>query len=179
MQGGYKQHHGRRNPGQPHPRSQMQGNFNQGQMPQNMGPPGMMPNQPMGNNMGMPQPNMGQGMPRQQMPQPNMPMAPNQMNQGGMPMAPSGGQGSVQNYLVRTQKLLPAVDERNPHLKGQVGECIYDFIVEMIGAELAPKITGMLIDLPVNQIKQYLQSYDALSMKVHEARDHLTQRMDN
>lgn len=132
----------------------------------------------MVSNMGMPPPSMNQAMPRQQMPQPNMPMAPPQ-NQ--MPMNPSGGQGgnSVQNYLMRTQKILPAVDERNPHLKGQVGECIYDFIVEMIGAELAPKITGMLIDLPVNQIKQYLQSYDALSMKVHEARDHLTQRMDN
>merc|ERR1719213_1168133 len=108
--------------------------------------------------MGMPPPNMNQAMPRQQMPQPNMPIPQNQM-----PMAPSGGQGnSFQNYLMRTQKILPAVDERNPHLKGQVGECIYDFIVEMIGAELAPKITGMLIDLPVNQIKQYLQSYEAL-----------------
>jgi hypothetical protein len=108
-------------------------------------------------------------------------MAPQQQqqmpSQPSMPMAQGGG-GSVQNYLARTTKLLPAVDERNPHLKGQVGECIYDFIVEMIGAELAPKITGMLIDLPVNQIRQYLQSYDALSMKVHEARDHLTQRMD-
>lgn len=79
---------------------------------------------------------------------------------------------------MRTSKILPAVDERNPHLKGQVGECIYDFIVEMIGSDLAPKITGMLIDLPVNQIKQYLSSYDALQMKVFEARDHLTQRME-
>merc|ERR1712046_37850 len=138
-----------------------------------------MPQQPMGGNMGMPQPNM-QGMPQRTMPQPNMPMAPPQnMPNQPMNMSQGGGAGSVQNYLIRTQKLLPAVDERNPHLKGQVGECIYDFIVEMIGAELAPKITGMLIDLPVNQIKQYLQSYDALQMKVHEARDHLTQRMDN
>ena len=102
------------------------------------------------------------------------------MNQGGMPNVPQGGAGpsNVQQYLMKTAKILPAVDERNPHLKGQVGETIYDDIVQMIGPDLAPKITGMLIDLPVNQIKQYLSSYDALYMKVTEARDHLTQRMD-
>jgi hypothetical protein len=96
-----------------------------------------------------------------------------------MPQPTGGAQGgNVANYLMRTAKILPAVDERNPHLKGQVGECIYEDIVQMIGPDLAPKITGMLIDLPVNQIKQYLSSYDALYMKVTEAKDHLTQRMD-
>jgi hypothetical protein len=36
----------------------------------------------------------------------------------------------------------------------------------IIGPEKAPKITGMLIELPVLQIKQYLASFDALQMKV-------------
>jgi hypothetical protein len=158
-----------------------QGGYNNNQgMPNNMGGNmGGMPQQPMGgpggnNMMGMPPPQGG--MPRQNIPQPNMgmPQIP-----AGMPNVPQGNAGNnVQQYLMRTSKILPAVDERNPHLKGQVGECIYDFIVEMIGSDLAPKITGMLIDLPVNQIKQYLSSYDALYMKVTEARDHLTQRME-
>lgn len=42
---------------------------------------------------------------------------------------------------------------------------------------MAPKITGMLIDLPVPQIKQYLSSFQSLEMKVQEARDHLRQTM--
>lgn len=43
----------------------------------------------------------------------------------------------------------------------------------MTGPEKAPKITGMLIELPPQQIKQYLSSYDALYMKVQEANEHL------
>jgi len=30
-----------------------------------------------------------------------------------------------------------------------VGEIIYDYIEKMVGSEKAPKITGMLIDLPI------------------------------
>ena len=33
----------------------------------------------------------------------------------------------------------------------------------------APKITGMLIDLPLDEIKQYLQFYEKLEEKVSEA----------
>jgi len=39
----------------------------------------------------------------------------------------------------------------------------------MVAPERAPKITGMLIELPVDQIKQYMSSYDALRAKVSEA----------
>lgn len=45
-------------------------------------------------------------------------------------------------------KLIPAVHEKNPYLKDHVGQCIYDYIVGIIGPEKAPKITGMLIELP-------------------------------
>ena len=38
-----------------------------------------------------------------------------------------------------------------------------------VGKERAPKITGMLIELPVDQIKQYMNSLDALQSKVNEA----------
>lgn len=39
----------------------------------------------------------------------------------------------------------------------------------MLVPELAPKITGMLIGLPVEKIKGYLVSFDALKIKVNEA----------
>jgi hypothetical protein len=46
-------------------------------------------------------------------------------------------------------RLLPSVTEKNPYLKEKVGEAIFPFIRSMIGNERAPKITGMLIELPV------------------------------
>ena len=39
----------------------------------------------------------------------------------------------------------------------------------MVPQERAPKITGMLIELPHDQIKQYLTSFEALHQKVNEA----------
>ena len=72
-------------------------------------------------------------------------------------------------YLFQASKLLPSVTERNPYLKEQVGNLIYDFVCLVIGPDKAPKITGMLIELPVSQIKQYLSSFDALKLKVTEA----------
>ena len=45
--------------------------------------------------------------------------------------------------------MLPAVQERNPNLKDQVGSIIFDYIEKMVGQERAPKVTGMLIELPI------------------------------
>jgi hypothetical protein len=39
----------------------------------------------------------------------------------------------------------------------------------MIGEERTPKITGMLIDLPLDQIKGYLVDFNKLATKVQEA----------
>lgn len=44
-----------------------------------------------------------------------------------------------------------------------------------VGKERAPKITGMLIELPVDQIKSYMSSLDALQSKVNEATDLIDQ----
>jgi len=64
---------------------------------------------------------------------------------------------------------LPSVTDRNPYIKEQVGNLIYDFVQTIIGPDKAPKITGMLIELPVQQIKQFLSSFEALTLKVNEA----------
>jgi hypothetical protein len=73
--------------------------------------------------------------------------------------------------MMQAAKILPSMTERNPYLKDQVGHLIYDYVLMIMGPEKAPKITGMLIELPVQQIKQYLGSFDALQMKVQEANE--------
>lgn len=71
---------------------------------------------------------------------------------------PNGEQGvyfltPAQKYIISASKLLPSVTEKNPFLKDQVGHLIYDYVQNLIGPDKAPKITGMLIELPVQQIK--------------------------
>lgn len=169
--GNQGQHHGgnrfdgqNQMPGVHQQRQQMGGN--------NMGM-GQQNNQYGGNNMGMPQ------QPQTQMPQP--PPASNTMG-GGMPPQPmqntmGGGMGQApsrkQQYELQTQRLIPACVEQNVHLQEQVGQCVYDYIHQLVGPEQAPKITGMLIDLPIPQQKQFLMSYENLQAKVHEAQEHL------
>jgi len=121
------------------------------------------------------------GMPQQQRmpPQQPVPMQPPQPG-AGMPMQPPNpamlqNMTPGQRYVMATAKFIPAVTEKNPHMKEQVGQCIFDFIQMLVGPEKAPKITGMLIELPVQQIKTYMGSFEALQMKVKEAHDHLMQ----
>jgi len=47
----------------------------------------------------------------------------------------------------------------------------------MVGPEKAPKITGMLIDLPISQIRFFMLSFQNLAIKVQEANDHLVKSM--
>lgn len=58
----------------------------------------------------------------------------------------------------------------NPNYRQQVGNCIYDFVLQQVGAEQAPKITGMLIDLPIDEIKNYMANFEMFTKKVEEAR---------
>lgn len=146
------------------PRQYHQGgnrNYNQNRNNQhrnNQGPNmgGMQQPRPQGmpqpNPQGMPQPGMPQpGMPQPGMPQPGMPQ---QMRPG--PPQPPMQAGPAGTYVQSAFKLLPSVTEKNPYLKEQVGHLIYDFVQGIIGVDKAPKITGMLIELPVAQIKEYL-----------------------
>ena len=80
-----------------------------------------------------------------------------------------------QRYVMATAKFIPAVTEKNPHMKEQVGQCIFDFIQMLVGPEKAPKITGMLIDLPLEETQMYLMNYPEFVKKVNEAANLLTQ----
>ena len=99
----------------------------------------------------------------------------------GAPMPPGGAMGATPSNPVAAQyqqvaaKISGQISEKNPYLKERVGEAIFPFIKNLVGNERVPKITGMLIELPVEQIKQYMFSYDNLVMKVKEADDLISQ----
>lgn len=75
----------------------------------------------------------------------------------------------INNYNLGGFKLHPAVIPNNPNYKNQVGEYIYEFVEKIATDAYAPKITGMLIDLPIPEIKEYLYDYAKLFQKVNEA----------
>ena len=78
-------------------------------------------------------------------------------------------------YNQKGFNLLPAIVPENPNLKQMVGEFIYDFVEGLVGEAAAPKITGMLIDLPIEEIKAYLYDYGRLLIKVGKTIDLLQQ----
>jgi hypothetical protein len=104
------------------------------------------------------------------MPQHQMPPQPNQ-NMGMMPQQPQQ-MTIAQKYIAQTSKYVPALNPNNPHMKQQVGSCIYEYVGQLVGDEKAPKITGMLIELPINQIRDYMMDFGNLQAKVKEALEH-------
>jgi hypothetical protein len=88
-------------------------------------------------------PNVNPQMMRQQMPMgQGMPMQQPQVQQQ-QPTTPA------EVFNMKAQQLIPSVQERNPYLKEHVGHLIYEFVDQIVGNQFAPKITGMLIELPV------------------------------
>lgn len=53
-----------------------------------------------------------------------------------------------------------AITTINPSYKQTVGSCIFEFVSRIVGTQYAPKITGMLIDLPVVEIQRFVVHYD-------------------
>jgi hypothetical protein len=51
------------------------------------------------------------------------------------------------------------VNEHNPNYKQTVGSAIFEFVQNLVEA-YAPKVTGMLIDLPVVEIQKYMVNFD-------------------
>lgn len=165
---GQMQHQARQ---QPHPPQQQMPTPGVPQQQMNAMPapqPGMpAPGMPQPNQMPAPQGSMPA--PQPGMPAPGMPQ-PNQMP------APIPGQSSKhQEYLQKTYEVWAGVTEQNPFYKNQVGTAIYNFVVELVGQARAPKITGMIIDLPCPNIQQILSNYDNLKQKVREAQELLDQ----
>jgi Poly-adenylate binding protein, unique domain len=75
----------------------------------------------------------------------------------------------VIEYHQNGVRLIAAVNINNPHYKTQIGEFIYEYVEKIAGEDKAPKITGMLIDLPLPEIISYLQDFNKLNIKINEA----------
>lgn len=108
---------------------------------------------------------MMNGMPQAPLPH-GGPLPPNFMGQTQYPSSPIAAQ-----FMSVTSKLIPSITPRNPYLKERVGEAIFPFIKTLVASERVPKITGMLIELPVEQMRLYMGSYENLQSKVKEADD--------
>jgi len=144
-----------------------------GDMPKPAGPMGPRPQMP-GAYPGPPPPMGPQAMPGMGGPQgmpgmPHMQRPPMMMQNQQMPPGAQGMNPFLAHYQAQGQKLLPGVTHDNPHYQTQVGEFIFEHVEKMADAQ-APKITGMLIDLPLEEIKEYLVDFNKLKQKVVEAR---------
>ena len=79
-----------------------------------------------------------------------------------------------QRYLMACHTILNAVVAENPNYKDQVGTVLYEFVNQLVGPK-APKITGMLIDLPIADIQLIMQNYDLFKTRVGQANELLAQ----
>ena len=80
-----------------------------------------------------------------------------------------------QRYLYACHQILAAVVPENVNYKDQVGTVLYDFITHIVGPK-APKVTGMLIDLPIDDIKLIMQDWSLLQTRVQQASELLDQQ---
>lgn len=100
--------------------------------------------------------------------------APQQILVSGLtPMA--SADPFVNDYNMKGCTFIPAVNPQNPNYKNLVGEFIYEYVEKIVGEDKAPKVTGMLIDLPVEEIKQFLFDFSKLIQKANEAVNVLVQ----
>jgi len=73
-----------------------------------------------------------------------------------------------QRYIMACHQILAAVMPENPNYKDQVGTVLYEYIAQIVGPK-APKVTGMLIDLPIEDIKLIMQDWSLLNTRVNQA----------
>ena len=73
-------------------------------------------------------------------------------------VAPSAHPLSNKFYGI-TVSILGEVNEMNPHYKRTVGGAIFEFVQSFV-QDIAPKVTGMLIDLPVAEIQKFMVNFD-------------------
>lgn len=74
-----------------------------------------------------------------------------------------------QHFLTECHKILPAMVPDNPNHKDQAGTVFFEFVKRILSPEKAPKITGMLIDLQLNDIKSMMTNYDLFQTRVRQA----------
>lgn len=99
---------------------------------------------------------------RMSMPQPHMPPPFG----AGMTRASLTTELKFQN---RTAQLISKLIGEKNDLREEVGECIYEYVLAIAGEKFAPKVTGMMIELPRDDKIAYLTSYQKFESKVEQA----------
>lgn len=118
----------------------------------------------------MPQPNRGMPMPQAV----GMPMPAG--GQVAQPQITSSNDPRSQEFYSRTMPIFAAITEINPTYKQTVGSQIFQFVTQLVGQDFGPKITGMLIDLPIAEIQKFCTNYDLFQQRVQQAQQLLTQQ---
>ena len=75
---------------------------------------------------------------------------------------PSGHPLAESFYKV-TMPIINCIIEMNPNYKVTAGDAIFAFVSKLIGPDGAPKVTGMLIGLPVAEIQKFFCNFDLFS----------------
>jgi len=122
----------------------------------------MQPGMPMGVRPPMQGPPM-QGPPMQGPPMQGPP------RQGGMPAPTPDTQYSSAFQLLINGPSYKQQDEEEK--KSSIGDFIYNYIVKLSSEEDAPKITGMIIDLPEHDLIDAVKTLPGLREKVAEGKN--------
>ena len=73
-----------------------------------------------------------------------------------------------------SSNIIPGVRVDIPNYKDNVGEFIFPFIETILGRQeyhYAPKIAGMMIDLPCYEIVEYLSNFNSFISRFDEAKE--------
>ena len=77
--------------------------------------------------------------------------------------------GYEDEYNRKGKELIHAVVPNNPGYKEQIGSFINMYVEYCTDADVSSKITGMLIDLPMPRIRDYLINYRILEAEIRTA----------
>jgi polyadenylate-binding protein len=114
----------------------------------------------MGNNMG------GNMMAQQQMQQMG---APQQHMSQAQP--PQQQQSMDQKYVADCSRILPSIVPENPTYRDNAGTAFYQYVIQIVGPNLAPKVTGMLIDLKIEDVRQMMSDFNLFQTRVNQANE--------
>jgi len=110
---------------------------------------------------------------------PHPPPAAGSQMMGQMPPTPSqplpppvNNPGMIYVQTIKSLFRTPDFSALNEDSKREkIGEEIYNYVLEKAGDESAPKITGMIIDLPFNDLISSVQTWEGLQEKIQEGLD--------
>jgi len=88
------------------------------------------------------------------------------------PMPPVNTPSIIYSQQVKSVFSTPDFESKSEEEKREkIGEEIYNYVLEKAGEESAPKITGMIIDLPFADLIKSIQTYEGLQDKINEGLD--------